>query len=178
MPFLSVGGSGGGGGAVTFTEEEQTKFDAEVAIAISLAPAGVGLPNGDARASAAIDNSVLRRRQAMIYLAIMSGGTAPTAGAVYEAYLLQRNAAGTVATDGWGGVDAAITILNAPLIGTIAVTATINTVFRGIFATPWDLPLGPSWGIAIKNASGQSLNNTEGNHLKLRAMFLPLLVPA
>lgn len=175
MPFgPGGGGSGGGGGAVTFTGVINTPIDAEVDITISLAPAGVGLVNGSARASLAIANAN-NRQAAMIYLQLRSGAVAPTVGSVYEIYLLQRNTGATIGTDGWAGTDATITILNATLIGTITLTANLNTDFRGIFSTPRDLPLGASWGIAIRNASGQSMNGTEANHLKIRAMYSPTI---
>lgn len=119
------------------------------------------LANGSARQSTLIDNSSTDYPAALIYLKIKSSGSAPTAGAVYEVYLIRSD--GTIADDGAGASDAAITIENAPLLGTIVVTATTNKLFYGVFDTAPLGPLGHTWGIAIKNSSGQALNSTEGD---------------
>ena len=159
MPFGNPGGGGGGGGgAVTFTME--TALDAVAAFTITLA----SLANGAARQSDMIANAS-ERRAALVQLKIRSGGTAPTAGAIYEVFLLQGNGSG-YRTDGAGASDAAITIENAPLLGTIVVTATTNKDFYGNFDTAPLGPLGTEWGIAVRNSSGQALNATEGNHTK------------
>jgi hypothetical protein len=107
----------------------------------------------------------------LIYYRIQSGGVAPTAGAVYALFLLRSD--GTVADDNAGASDAAITIENAPLLGTIIVTATTNKNFYGVFDTATLGPLGSSFGIAVLNGSGQALNATEGNHLKRYTLYLP-----
>lgn len=149
--------------------EIQTKLDAEASFTITLA----ALASGSARASAAVVNTN-RRPAALLYLRIQSGGTAPTAGAIYEVYLLRSDDNATpLRTDGWSGTDSAITIENAQLIGSIVVTATINKNFFGEFDTFPLGPLGSSWGIAIKNTSGQALNGTEGNHIKRYVPYLP-----
>lgn len=134
------------------------------------------LANGSARQSTMINNSTTKWPAAIITLAIMSGGSAPTAGTVYEVYLLRQDASDeTVAyrTDGAGENNAAITIENAPLLGTIVVTANANKTFYGDFDTAPLGPLGPGWGIAIKNSSGQSLHGTEGNHFKGYVPYSP-----
>ena len=132
-----------------------TVLDAEAAFTISIA----SLANGSARASDSIDNTTDQRPAALINLGIQSGGTAPTDGNVYDIYLLRRDTTATIiGTDGWNGTDSAITIVNAPLLGTIVVTNDANTVFFGEFDTRPLGPLGPTWGIAIHNRSGQALN--------------------
>lgn len=105
---------------------------------------------------------------AMVYLAIMSGATPPTLNTVYEVYLLRGDdaSASTYRTDAAGAADAGIVIENAVLLGTIKVTATANKKFYGEFDTKPLGPLGPEWGIAIVNNSGQALNPTEANHFK------------
>jgi len=112
---------------------------------------------------------------AIVYLKIESGGTGPVAGKVYEVYLLRGDDASSSAyrTDGAGATDAAITIENAQFLGTITVTNTANKVFYGEFDTTAFGPLGPEWGIAIKNATDQALHATEGNHLKEYTYFVP-----
>jgi len=135
-----------------------TKNIAVAAFTITLA----SLANGSARQSTLLDNSTTDYPAALIYLKIESGGSAPTAGNVYEVYLIRGD--GTTRDDGAGATDAGITIENAPLLGTIVVTASTNKNFYGVFDTAPLGPLGPEWGIAIKNSSGQALNATEGNH--------------
>jgi hypothetical protein len=77
-------------------------------------------------------------------------------------YLLRND--GTIADDGAGASDAAITIENAPLLGTIVLTATTAKNFYGVFDTGPLGPLGSSWGVAIKNSSGQAISSTEADH--------------
>lgn len=121
------------------------------------------LANGSARQSTLISNSS-NYPAAKIHLKITSGGSAPTAGTVYEVYLLRSD--GTVADDGAGVSDAAITIENAPLLGTIVVTASTAKAFYGTFDTAPLGPLGSTWGIAVKNSTGNALSTTEGDHVK------------
>jgi hypothetical protein len=111
---------------------------------------------------------------AMIYLRLQSGGTGPTAGSVYEVFLIRGDAQGTpIRDDGAGASDAAITIENAPLLGTMILTTTANKNFYGIFDTAPLGQLGVEWGIAIRNSSGQTMNGTEGNHLKRYQNYNP-----
>jgi len=144
-----------------------TKNVAVAAFTITLA----SLANGSARQSTIVDNSTTDYPAALIYLKIESNGSAPTAGAIYEIYLIRGD--GTTRDDAAGASDAAITIENAPLLGTIVTTATINKNFYGIFDTSALGPLGPEWGIAVKNSSGQALNATEGNHYYKYGYYYP-----
>jgi hypothetical protein len=121
------------------------------------------LANGSARQSTLLTNSS-NYPGAIIYLKITSGASAPTAGTVYEVYLIRADETPTIADDNAGASDAAITIENAPLIGTIVTTATTAKAFYGVFDTASLGPLGPKWGIAIKNSTGNALSATEGNH--------------
>lgn len=129
----------------------------------SLAASAVGV----GRQSTMIANSG-NYPAAMVYLEIESNASAPTVGTVYEIYLLRGDDASssTYRTDAAGASDAGITIENAQLLGTIKVTATTNKKFYGEFDTKPLGPLGPEWGIAVVNNSGQALNATEGNHFK------------
>lgn len=133
------------------------------------------LANGSARQSTLIDNSTNDYPAAIVYLKIQSGGVAPTADSVYEVYLIRGDdpSSSTYRTDGAGASDAAITIQNATLLGVIKVTANANTNFYGEFDTEPAGKLGPEWGIAVKNTSGQALNATEGNHLKGYVYYVP-----
>ena len=133
------------------------------------------LASGSARQSTMVDNSTTDYPAAIVTMKIKSSGSAPTAGAVYEIYLLRGDdpSSSTYRTDAAGASDAAITIENAQLLGTIVVTATTNKVFYGEFDTAPLGPLGPEWGIAVKNSSGQALHATEGDHLKGYVYYVP-----
>lgn len=146
--------------------EIRTKLDTAAAFTQTLA----SLTNTSARQTTLITNST-NRPAALIYYRIQSGATGPTAGSIYELFLLRND--GTVADDNAGASDAAITIENAPLLGTMVLTTTVNKNFFGIFDTAALGPLGSSFGIAVRNSSGQTLNATEGNHLKRYTLYLP-----
>jgi len=134
------------------------KWDANAAIVISLA----GLANGSSRASAALTNTN-NRPKVRVFLRIQSNASGPTAGAPYDVFWLWQSPTAPIRSDGWGGTDAAITILNSVPIGGISVTTSANTNFTGVFDI---ISPGPTWGIAVRNSSGQALNATEGNHIK------------
>jgi hypothetical protein len=145
--------------------EIKDKFAAAAAFTCTLA----SLANGSARQSTLLANNGgaagaagSGQQRALVFVRLKSGGSAPTAGAVYEVYLLRND--GTIADDAAGASDAAITIENAPLLGTIVVTATTAKNFYGVFDTGPLGPLGSSWGIAIKNSSGQAISSTESDH--------------
>lgn len=149
------------------TNEIRIKDITEASFSIALQ----SLADGSGRSSASISNSN-DYPAALISLRIRSGGTAPTADTSYLVYLLRDT--GTLASDGWGGTDAAFTPLNAKLLDTIKVTANINTDFYGVDIDTSDFgPLGPTWGIAIQNESGQALNGTEANHIKKYIYYVP-----
>lgn len=125
-----------------------TKFTTKANFTITLA----SFANGAARQSTMLTNSD-SAPAAMVYLKITSGGTAPTAGSIYEVYLLRGDDASSSAyrSDGAGASNAAITIENAALLGTIVVTNTTDKAFYGEFDTSPLGPLEPEWGIAVKN---------------------------
>ena len=111
---------------------------------------------------------------AIVYVRIKSN-TAPTAGQTYNVYLLRGDDASssTFRTDNAGATDAAITIENATLLGQIVVTATATKSFYGEFDTSMLGPLGPEWGIAIKNNSGQTISATGSDHLAEYVYYVP-----
>jgi hypothetical protein len=148
--------------------EIRTKFDAVANFTCSIAGLGIGL----SRQSTIVANPD-SRGAALIYLRIESGATAPAVGSVYECYLLRDDGVTNYRTDNAGANDASITITNAQLIGTIVVTNNANTNFYGDFDTAPLGPLGPKWGIAIRNSTDQTINATEANHLKEYAYYLP-----
>jgi len=129
---------------------------------------GTPLTDGSARACAEIVNTS-DFPFAKIWLRLRSGSVAPTAGRSYNIhYLNQSEDANQIGVDGWGGSDAAITILNARRIGTVILTADTATDFPlEIDTRALGIVLGHNWGIAILNNSGQSMDSTESNHLKM-----------
>jgi len=113
---------------------------------------------------------------AIVSLRIKSGAAAPTAGKTYEIYLLRGDdpSASTYRSDNAGASDAAITIENAMLLGTIVVTNTASKNFYGEFDTSALGPLGPEWGIAVKNASDQAFSaGAEADFLKEYMYYVP-----
>ena len=146
--------------------EITTKDIASAGFTITLA----SLADGSGRQSTLITNSS-NYPAALVHIKITSGASAPTVGSVYEVYLLRSD--GTIADDGAGASDAALTIENAPLLGTIVVTATTAKAFYGVFDTAPLGPLGSSWGIAIKNETGNALSSTEGDHDKNYVYYIP-----
>jgi hypothetical protein len=148
--------------------EIRTKFDAVQTFTMTLA----GMATNVSRQSTIVSNPN-SRGAALIYLRIQSGANSPTAGTVYETYLIRDDGVTNYRTDGAGTTDAAIVIVNAQLLGTMVVFASANQNFWGDFDTAPLGPLGPKWGIAVKNATDQSLNGTEGNHIKEYAYYLP-----
>ena len=141
------------------------KFAASATLTITLASltnstAGVG------RQSTLVDNTTNLYTSAEIALKITMG-TSPTANSLIYVYLIRSDNAGTpVIDDGAGASDAGLTVVNAPLLGTILCSAaTSNAAYYGVFDTKFLGSLGPKWGIAIVNSSGATLNSTGGNHL-------------
>jgi hypothetical protein len=149
-----------------------TKTDAAATFTLSLA----SLANGSARQSDVIANSN-NRPAAIVYLKIKSGAVAPSAGGTYTVHLIRSNKSSSpdYRSDGAGASDAAITMENARFLGAIVVTATADKVFYGEFDTsPWG-PLGPEWGIIVRNGSGQAVSATEADHFKGYVYYYPEL---
>lgn len=121
------------------------------------------LANGSGQQSTMISNAT-GFPAALVFYRIKSGASAPTVGHSYKIHLLRGS--GTIRSDGAGASDAAITIENAPVLGSIIVTATAAKDFYGIFDTAPLGPLGTEWGTAVVNHSGQALSTTEGDHYK------------
>jgi hypothetical protein len=150
--------------------EIRSKTDAKAAFTITLA----SLAAAAGRQSTMINNSTLRPG-AIVYVEIETNASAPTAGQTYDVYLLRGNDASssTYRTDGAGASDAAITIANAQRIGSIVVTASANTKFYGEFDTAVAGQLGPEWGIAVVNNTGQAANATAANHYAGYVAYVP-----
>lgn len=123
------------------------------------------LANNNAVVSDAIDNTTDGYLAAIISVRLRSGTSAPTAGKTYDIYLVRNDdATDDTGDDNWDETDGSITILNSSFLGSIEVTADTSTDFAKTFDT-WGLgALGPKWGLAVLNSSGQSLDATAGNH--------------
>jgi len=122
--------------------------------------AGVG------RQSVLVDNTTNLYLSAQVSCSI-TVGTTPTANSLIYVYLIRQDNNGTpIADDGAGTSDAGITIINAPLLGTILCSAaTSNVAYKRIFDTSFLGTLPPKWGIAVVNSTGVALNSTGGNHV-------------
>lgn len=89
-------------------------------------------------------------------------GTTPTANSLVYVYLIRGD--GTLKDDNAGNSDAALTVVNAPLLGVILIpAASSNTAYTALFDTKSLGSLGPVFGIAIVNNSGVAANATPGN---------------
>lgn len=91
-------------------------------------------------------------------------GTTPTINTLIYLYLIRGD--GTINDDNAGASDAGITIINAPLLGTLLISATTsNATYYGLFDTKFLGSLGPTFGAAVVNSSGTTANTTAGNFL-------------
>lgn len=89
-------------------------------------------------------------------------GTSPTANTLVYLYLIRGD--GTLTDDAAGASDAGITIVNAPLLGTLLISTTgSNTTYTALFDTKFLGSLGPTFGVAVVNSSGATANGTGGN---------------
>ena len=131
--------------------EIRTKDVAEAAFTITIN----GLADGAGRWSTAVTNTN-DQPAALVSVRIYTSADAPDVGSAYTVYLLRD--LGTIAVDEWSGSDAAYTPGNAPILGTVVVTADATTYFSACFDTAPLGPLGPTFGIGIWNASGQTSN--------------------
>lgn len=119
--------------------------------------AGVG------RQSTEVDNTTTKFVGIWVS-ALIKMGTTPTANTAVYLYLIRNDNASTpIRDDGAGASDAAITIVNAPLIGTLTCsTTTTGADLRGVF---WVPDVGPKFSIAVVNSTAVALNSTGGNHV-------------
>lgn len=91
-----------------------------------------------------------------------TAGTTPTANSLVYVYLIRGD--GTITDDNAGSSDAGITVINAPLLGAILISAaTSNATYYGFFDTKFLGSLGSNFAIAIVNSSGATANATGGN---------------
>ena len=151
----------------TFAVQAASKdtFATDTALTITLA-ALANSAVGVGRQSTLVDNTTNRYQSTLVWLSIKAG-TTPTPNSAIFVYLLRSNNNAPLADDAAGAVDAALTVINASLLGTMNVaTATTGAVYVASFDTSILGPLGPKWGIALVNNSGVALDATEANHVK------------
>lgn len=151
--------------------EIKMKTGTSAAITITLS----SLTNGSGRQGTFIDNSTNLYHGAIVWVKMRSSGSAPTAGTTYDVYLLRRDSHSSPAltTDAAGSSDAALTVENAKLLGSLVLTATTTKDFVGEFDTGPLGPLGASWTVAVVNRSGQTTDSTAGNHVVQYLPYLP-----
>jgi len=141
--------------------EIKDKFATSTALTITLA----SLADGAGRQSTLVDNGTARYQELLVYVKCKTGASAPTANSIVEVYLLRgdKDAGAEHLSDGAGASDAALTPLNATLIGVMRNKAAPSggDVLYGEFMIHRP---GPKWGIAVLNRTGQAFDSTGSNH--------------
>lgn len=140
--------------------EIKDKLSTSAALTVTLA----SLTNGSGRQSTLVDNATTLYQDLLVYVKLKTG-TSPTGDKTCDIYLIRGDDDATTEhlSDGAGASDAAITPLNAQLIGTVKTKASPATgdVLYGEFLVHRP---GPTWGIAIVNNTGATLDATGSNH--------------
>jgi hypothetical protein len=141
--------------------EIKDKFSTSAPMTISLG----SLADGAGRQSAMVDNAAARYPEILVYVKCKMGSSAPHANSIVEVYLIRGDKDATTEhrSDGAGASDAALTPLNAQLIGALRNKASplAGDVLYGEFVVHRP---GPGWGVAIFNRTGQAFDGTGGNH--------------
>lgn len=123
-----------------------------------------------------LDNSSNDRPAALVYLKTQVNATTGADGSI-TVYLIRGNdpSSSNVRTDNAGASDAALTIRNAMPLGSLFVPngTTNSTVIAGEWDTSIAGPLGPEWGVAVLNTTGQALHATAGNHYCGYVYYIP-----
>jgi hypothetical protein len=139
--------------------EIKEKYSATAGLTITLASLASSTV-GVWRQSTLIDNSATKYGKVVVYMKVKLG-TSPTGNR--GVYIYDIRGDGTLRSDGAGASDAGITLLNAPILGTMVTKASPSTgdVLYGefVFYDP-----GPEWGVAVVHDTGVNLDSTEGNH--------------
>ena len=109
----------------------------------------------------------------MVTVRIRTGSVAPSAGGAVNVYLLSFNDANE-GTDDWDGTTTSgFVIDNAPLLGSLIVTAATNKDYVGVFDTTRLGVLSQEFGIAIENRTGQTLDSSAPNHSVRHRFWTP-----
>lgn len=124
------------------------------------------LANGAGRISAVVDNTTIRMLGFLLFVQMKTGSVAPTNGAPYKLYLVERSNGGTdLSDDALGTTDAAVSTepLEAECLGCINVDTTTARVWTKTFRFEGALP--PKFSILPWNAIGQTVDSTAGNFI-------------
>lgn len=139
--------------------EIKDKFSSSAGLVISLASLATSTV-GVGRQSDIVDNTTAKYPKVIIYIRVRQG-TSPTGNKGVYLYGLRGD--GVLRTDGAAASDAALTVLNAPLLGVMINKASPSTgdyVYgEFVFENP-----GPYWGIAVVHDTGVNLSSTESDH--------------
>lgn len=141
--------------------ETLSKFGTLITNTITL----TSLANGAGRIGDVIDNTTTRAPMAMVWLRATTGTVAPTNNTPIKLYLIRRSNGGTdLADNALGTTDAAVAAepTQAEQVGSIIVSTATETAYEKTFLC-YDLP--PKYSFVVWNATGQSLNATESNHI-------------
>lgn len=141
--------------------EIKDKLGTSAALTITLA----SLADGAGRQSTLVDNGTTRFQEILVYVKCKMGSSAPNANSIVEVYLLRgdKDAGTEHLSDGAGTTDAALTPLNAQLVGALRnkTSPAAGDLLYGEFLIHRP---GPKWGIAVFNRTGISLDSTGSNH--------------
>lgn len=139
--------------------EIKDKFGSPTAFTITLASLASST-TGVGRQSTMVDNSTTRYSHIKI-VAKIKMGTAPAANKAVYLYFLRDDGAG-IASDGAGASDAAITIKNAPPLGTLedGTAPATGDVLIDSFEV---YSPGPKFGVAVVQDTGVALDATGGS---------------
>lgn len=141
--------------------EIKDRFATSTAMTITLASLG----DGAGRQSTLVDNTMARYQEILVYVKCKMGSSAPNANSIVEVYVLRgdKDSGTEHLSDGAESSDAALTPLNAQLVGALRNKASPSggDVLYGEFLIQRP---GPKWGIAVFNRSGQPFDSTGGNH--------------
>ena len=136
------------------------KFGASTAFTITLASLATGA--AAARQSDMVDISSLKEQYARLFIKLKQG--TPTGNRQAYIYLLLGDGHATPhRTDGAGASDAALTIINAPLIGTLKNLPS-PSAGENLYGEFLVRIAAPSFGIAISHDTASNLDSTAGNH--------------
>ena len=142
--------------------EIKDKFGSSTALTITLASLSSST-SGVGRQSTLIDNTTLGYQKLHIFVKIKQG-TSPVANRAVYVYLLKADDNATEhRSDGAGTSDAALTVVNAQLIGAMynGTSPSTGDVLYGEFVVH---DPGRQWGVAIVHDTGATLNSTGSNH--------------
>lgn len=138
------------------------------AITVTLA----SLTTGSARASAVVDNATNKFLDALVQIAIKTGGSGTAATGYVNIYAYGTANGGTDYGENATGSDAAITLVsptNLRLLGTLNCVSNSTTYKSNPMsvASAFRGSMPEKWGIIIENQTGGTLDGTEGSHLKV-----------